>query len=195
MKESGKSLKQMVKALMHRVKAKQPQVAIHQRRVARISSDIAVEMGLSGETIKCVKTAALLHDIGKVIVPSDILNKPGPLSEDEFAFIQMHVQAGHGILNIFEFPEPVTTAVYQHHERMDGSGYPQGLRGEKIIVEARILAVADVVEAMISSRPYREYGSVTEALGEISSGRAVLYDPDAVDACLKIFSQDHCCPG
>jgi HD-GYP domain-containing protein (c-di-GMP phosphodiesterase class II) len=135
--------------------------------------------------------AGLIHDIGKINVPAEILSKPGPLTELEFGLIKMHPQTGHDILSgtIEEFPWPMAQIVLQHHERMDGSGYPQGLSGEEIILEARILAVADVVEAMSSYRPYRPALGINKALEEISQNRGVLYDPEVVDACLKLFTE------
>jgi HD-GYP domain-containing protein (c-di-GMP phosphodiesterase class II) len=134
--------------------------------------------------------AGLIHDIGKINVPAEILSKPGPLTELEYGLIKMHPQVGHDVLNeAIEFPWPLAQIVLQHHERIDGSGYPQGLLGEEIILEARILGVADVVEAMASHRPYRSARGVDEALEEISQNRGVLYDPEVVDACLKLFTE------
>jgi HD-GYP domain-containing protein (c-di-GMP phosphodiesterase class II) len=134
--------------------------------------------------------AGLIHDIGKINVPAEILSKPGTLNGLEFGLIKTHPQVGHDILNgTLEFPWPVAQIVLQHHERMDGSGYPQGLSGEEILLEARILGVADVVEAMASHRPYRPALSVSQALEEISQNRGILYDPEVVDACLKVFTE------
>jgi HD-GYP domain-containing protein (c-di-GMP phosphodiesterase class II) len=134
--------------------------------------------------------AGIIHDIGKILVPSEILSKPGKLSDAAFNMIKTHPQAGYDILKSIEFPFPVAKIVLQHHERMDGSGYPAGLSGDEILLEARILAVADVVEAMSSHRPYRPVLGINKALEEIKKNRNTLYDPDAVDACLRIFSRD-----
>jgi HD-GYP domain-containing protein (c-di-GMP phosphodiesterase class II) len=133
--------------------------------------------------------AGVIHDLGKITVPTDILNKPGRLTEHEFGIIRSHPKVGYDILKTIDFPWPVAQIVLQHHERMDGSGYPQGLSGEKIILEARILAVADVVEAMSSHRPYRPARGIDKALEEISQNKGVLYDPEVVDVCLKLFTQ------
>jgi putative nucleotidyltransferase with HDIG domain len=137
-----------------------------------------------------IHIAGLLHDVGKVAVPTEILSKPGKISQYEFSIIKNHPQVGYEILQKIDFPWPVTQAILQHHERMDGSGYPGGLRGEDIIIEARILGVADVVEAMSSHRPYRPALGLDSALGEIAKGRGTLYDPQVVDACLSILEKN-----
>jgi HD-GYP domain-containing protein (c-di-GMP phosphodiesterase class II) len=134
--------------------------------------------------------AGLIHDVGKISVPAEILNKPGGLNAIEYALIRNHSRIGHDILKAVEFPWPLAQIVLQHHERMDGSGYPQGLSGEEIILEARILGVADVVEAMSSHRPYRPAHSLEDALEEISQNRGVLYDAEVVDVCLELFTED-----
>ena len=131
--------------------------------------------------------AGELHDIGKIHVPAEILSKPGQISEAEYTIIKTHPQVGHDILKTIEFPWPVATIVLQHHERMDGSGYPFGLKGKDILLEARILAVADVIEAMATHRPYRPALSVEEALKEISRNKGKLYDPKVAAACIKVF--------
>ena len=134
-----------------------------------------------------VRVAALLHDVGKITVPSEILTKPGRLTPIEFDLIKTHSQAAYDVLHSIEFHWPAADVALQHHERLDGSGYPQGLAGKRIIPEARILAVADVVEAMASHRPYREALGVDLALEEITKNRGRLYDPDVVDACVALF--------
>ena len=146
-------------------------------------------MGLSGNSVELLRIAGLLHDIGKISIPGDILNKPGKLTPLEFEIVKNHPSLGYTILkNISYFPE-LAKIVLQHHERIDGSGYPQGLKGGEILLEARILAVADVVEAMTSHRPYRAAHPLEEALEEIRKNRGKLYDPDVVDICLKLFEE------
>jgi PAS domain S-box-containing protein len=185
-----KTLEGTIHVLVSAIERRDPYTAGHQRRVAQLACAIAKEMGLSAERIEGTRMAAVIHDIGKVNVPAEILSKPGSLNHIEFGLIKMHPQVGHDILDgAIDFPWPVAEMVLQHHERMDGSGYPQGLSGEEILLEARILAVADVVEAMSSHRPYRPALSIDEALDEISRNRDVLYDPEVVDACLKLFSE------
>jgi len=160
----------------------------HQRRMAKLARAIAVEMGLSEEHVHATQTAAEVHDIGKVCVPAEILSRPGKLSEVEFTIIKVHPRAGYDILKGIQFPGPVANIVLQHHERLDGSGYPSGLSGKDILLEARILGVADVVEAMASHRPYRPPRGLDLALEEISRGKGRLYDPRVVDACLHLFA-------
>ena len=184
-----RTLEGTVHALVAAIEMRDPYTAGHQRRVTQLACAIAKEMGLDGEQIEGIRMAGLIHDIGKINVPAEILSKPSPLTELEYGLIKMHPQIGHDVLKTIEFPWPVAQIVLQHHERMDGSGYPQGLSGEEIILEARILSVADVVEAMASHRPYRAPRGIDEALEEISRNRGVLYDPEVVDACLKLFSE------
>jgi HD-GYP domain-containing protein (c-di-GMP phosphodiesterase class II) len=147
-------------------------------------------MGLPEERVEGLRMAGLIHDIGKISVPAEILSKPAQLTELEYAMVKAHSQAGYDILNgTIDFPWPVAQIVFQHHERIDGSGYPRGLPGKEIILEARILGVADVVEAMASHRPYRSARGIDKALEEISQNRGVLYDPEVVDTCLKLFAE------
>lgn len=161
----------------------------HQKRVAELSSRIGERMGLDDDSIRLLRIAGLLHDIGKISVPGDILNKPGKLSPLEFEMVKTHPSLGYEILkNISYFPE-LAKIVLQHHERLDGSGYPQGLKDGEILLAARILAVADVVEAMTSHRPYRPAYNLEEALEEIKKNRYKLYDPDVVDACVELFKE------
>jgi len=133
--------------------------------------------------------AGLIHDLGIMNIPADILSKPGLLSDFEYSMTRMHVRAGHDVLREFDFPWPVAQIVLQHHERMDGSGYPQGLSGEEIVLEARILAVADVVTAMLSHRPYRPACGIDKTLEEIAQNRGILYDAEVTDDCLKLFAE------
>ena len=178
-----------VNALASTVEMKDHYTAGHQSRVTRLACAIAEEMGLSEEQIEGIRMAGLLHDIGKISIPAEILNKPGQLTELQFSIIKTHPQIGYDILKEIEFPWPVTQIVLQHHERLNGSGYPQGLSGEEIILEAKILAVADVVEAMVSHRPYRPALGIDKALDEISRNRGIRYYPEAADACIKLFTE------
>ena len=183
----GKALEGTVSALASVAEVKDPYTAGHQQRVTRLAVAIATEMGLPQEQIEGIHVAGTLHDVGKLYIPAEILSKPGKLNEVEFNLVKMHSQAGYDILKTVEFPWPVAQIVLQHHERLDGSGYPQGLRGEDILLEAKILAVADVVEAMASHRPYRPSLGMGQALDEISQKSGILYDPEVVDACFKLF--------
>jgi PAS domain S-box-containing protein/putative nucleotidyltransferase with HDIG domain len=178
-----------VNALASTVEMKDPYTAGHQRWVTRLACAIAKEMGLSDEEIEGICMAGLIHDIGKINIPAEILSKPGHLSEIQYNMVKIHPQIGCDILREIKFPWPVAEIVLQHHERMDGSGYPQGLSGEEIILEARILAVADAVEAMSSHRPYRVAHGIERALEEISQNSGTLYDPHVVDACLRLFEK------
>jgi len=178
-----------IQAMAVTVETRDAYTAGHQRRVADLARAMATEMGLPKERIEGLRMAAVIHDIGKITVPTDILNKPARLSENEFGIIKCHPKVGYGILKTIEFPWPIAQVIFQHHERMDGSGYPQGLSSEEITLEARILAVADVVEAMASHRPYRPALGTDKALEELSRRRGVLYDPEVVDICLKLFTE------
>lgn len=184
-----KTLGGTIQALAATVETRDPYTAGHQKRVADLSRAIAKEMGLSLDRVEGIRMAGTIHDIGKICVPAEILSKPGKISESEFNIIRTHSQAGYDILKDIEFPWPIAEMVLQHQERMDGSGYPNGLKGDQIIIGARILAVADVVEAMSSHRPYRASLGIDNALEEISKNKGVFYDPDVVDACLKIFRE------
>lgn len=166
-----------------------PYTAGHQKRVAGLAKFMAMKMGLSPERVDAVEMASLIHDVGKIKVPAEILSKPGPLDEVERLLVETHPQAGYNLLKDIDFPWPVAEIVLQHHERLDGGGYPQGLKGKEILQEARIIAVADVVEAMASGRPYRKALGIEAALKEIKSGRGTLYDEEAVDACLALFEE------
>lgn len=169
------------------IEKRDPYTANHQHRVAKIAVALAEEMGIGEDETKGLYMASTVHDIGKIYVPAEILNKPGVLSDIEFAMIRCHPGIGHEILQIIDFPWPIEQIVIQHHERLDGSGYPRGLSGEEILPAARILAVADVVEAMTSHRPYRQALGLDMALKEISQNAGILYDKDVVDVCIKLF--------
>jgi PAS domain S-box-containing protein len=166
-----------------------PYTAGHERRVGKIAAAIGTELGLEAQRIEGLRVAGYLHDIGKITIPTEILSKPGKLSAVEFKLIRGHAQAGYDVLKNVDFPWPVAEVALQHHERMDGSGYPGGLKGDAILLEAKILAVADVVEAMCSHRPYRVALGIEAALAEIERGRGTVYDPVVVDACLKLFRE------
>jgi HD-GYP domain-containing protein (c-di-GMP phosphodiesterase class II) len=157
-------------------------------RVAELADQIGRLLGWDDERVDDVRIAALLHDIGKVVVPSEILSKPGRLTDSEFALIKGHASAAGEILARIEWVGPITQTVVQHHERLDGSGYPFGLRGEAIIPEARVLAVADVFEAMVSHRPYRPALPPGAATDELRAGAGIRYDVQAVDACLRLIA-------
>ncbi len=184
-----RSMEDSIKAIAATVEARDPYTSGHQSRVGQLAVAISKEMGLPDETINGIGLAASVHDLGKISVPAEILSKPGGLTEVEFMLVKQHVQRGYDILKDIEFPWPLATNVWQHHERLDGSGYPQGLKGDQIMLGSRILAVADVVEAMASHRPYRPALGIEAALEEIELHRGTLYDQDVVDACIKLFHQ------
>lgn len=185
------TLLQTIEAVSATVDARDPYTAGHQRRVAALSSAIAHEMGLPEDTIRGLYLAASIHDLGKVHLPAEILSKPGALNPLEYELVKTHPQTGYDIIKDVDFPWPIAQIVLQHHERLDGSGYPQGLKGGDILPEAKILAVADVVEAMSSHRPYRPGLGLESALDEIAGRRGELYDPAAVDACIALFRERH----
>jgi len=184
-----RSLVQTIQAIAVTIEKRDPYTAGHQQRVAELATAIAGEMGLPEDQLEGLRLGALIHDIGKIYVPAEFLNRPGHLSNTEFEIIQSHPVMGHDIVKGIEFPWPVAEMVVQHHERLDGTGYPKGLKGDDILLEARILSVADVVEAMASHRPYRAALPLEEALNEIERFRGVRYDPVVVDACLKLFRE------
>lgn len=178
-----------IKAIALTCEKRDPYTAGHQHRVTQLATTIAEDIGLSPDIIEGLSLAATVHDIGKMHIPAEILSRPGRLSEAEFNMIKIHPQVGYDILKTVDFPWPIATAVLQHHERMDGSGYPLGLSGKDIIPEARVLAVADVVEAMSSHRPYRPALGIDKALEEISQNRSIRYDANIVDICLMLFRE------
>jgi PAS domain S-box-containing protein len=184
-----RSLAGTVQAISLAVETRDPYTAGHQRRAADLARMIAMEMGFSADRIDFVRISTSIHDIGKISVPAEILSKPTKLKEIELGMIKIHPQAAYDILKDIDFPWPVAKVILQHHERMDGSGYPEGLKGGAILLEARIVSVADVVEAIASHRPYRAALGVEAALEEISKNRSILYDPVVVDACLKLFHE------
>jgi putative nucleotidyltransferase with HDIG domain len=179
----------IIQVLEKTVEIRDPYTAGHQRRVSDLAQNIAREMGLTRDRIDGIKITGIIHDIGKIQIPAEILSKPRALTGIEFNLVKTHPQVGADILRAIDFPWPVAEIVLQHHERINGSGYPQGLYKKDILLEARIIGVADVVEAMASHRPYRPALGIDEALKEISNNRGILYDCDVVDACLKLFRE------
>ena len=184
-----KTMKGTIQAMASTVETRDPYTAGHQRRVASLARSIAKEMGLSKEKVEGVYMCGVIHDLGKISVPAEILAKPGRITETEFNLIKTHPKVGYEILKGIEFPWPIAEMVYQHHERMDGSGYPDSVSGDQIIEEARIIAVADVVEAMASHRPYRPALGIKVALEEIEKKKGTFFDRRAVDACLTLFNE------
>ncbi len=182
-----------IQAISMTVEKRDPYTSGHQQRVAILAKTIAEELELPESQIESIYMAAAIHDIGKISLPAEILVKPIPLSDIEVSLVQTHAQAGYDILKGIEFPWAIADIVLQHHERMNGSGYPRGLAGDDIVFEARIICVADVVETMASHRPYRPSIGMDKALEEIADNRGVLYDPRVVDACLKIFREKEFC--
>lgn len=168
---------------------KDPYTAGHQKRTTDLARAMATEMGLPPEQIEGIRMAGVIHDIGKISLPTEILSKPTKLSTIEFSLIKQHARQGYEILKEVESPWELAEMVYQHHERINGSGYPRGLKGDEILIEARILAVADVVESMASHRPYRAALGIDTALEEITKNRGILYDPAVVDVCLRLFRE------
>lgn len=183
-----KVLEGTVQAVALTIEMRDPYTAGHEKRVASLACAIADEMGLPGEQVEGIRIAALLHDVGKIRVPAEILTKPGQATEVELSILRTHAQAGYDILKTIEFPWPIARIVLQHHERMDGSGYPEGLKGEQILLEAKVLAVSDVVEAMASHRPYRPALGIDRTLEHVSQRQGTLYDPEVVDRCLTLFT-------
>ncbi|MDD5723028.1 MAG: HD domain-containing protein [Syntrophales bacterium] len=184
-----KTLAGTINAMSLTVEARDLYTAGHQRRVSCLARAVAEEMGLQSHVVYNICTAGIVHDIGKISMPAEILSKPTTLSDIEFAMIKTHPQSGYNILKEAELPCAIAQAVLQHHERIDGSGYPKGLRGNDILLEARILAVADVVEAITSHRPYRPAKGITVAINEIEKNKGILYDTEAANACIRLFRE------
>jgi PAS domain S-box-containing protein len=185
-----KTLLQTIEAIAATLEARDPYTAGHQRHVAALAQAIATEMGMSGTNISGLYLAGLIHDLGKISVPAEILNRPGELNQIEFELVKCHPQTGYDIIKDIPFPLPIAQMVLQHHERLDGSGYPQQLRGDQILLESKILAVADVVDAMTTYRPYRPGLGLEAALEEITEQRGVLYDESTVDICVALFREN-----
>jgi putative nucleotidyltransferase with HDIG domain/PAS domain S-box-containing protein len=181
--------KETVKGLASAAEKRDPYTAGHQRRVAALAVKISEQMQLDQNTINGIYLTALIHDIGKILIPAEILSKPGKLSHAESEYIKRHPKEGHDILKNIDFPWPVADIVLQHHEKMDGSSYPLGLKGDEILLEARIICVADVIEAMSSHRPYRPARGIETALAEIDKNKGILYDEEVVNACIYVFKE------
>jgi PAS domain S-box-containing protein/putative nucleotidyltransferase with HDIG domain len=189
LKKLQKSVESTIYSMARIVETRDLYTAGHQQRTAALATSLARELDLPDDNTLGLRMATLVHDIGKIYVPAELLSKPSALSPDEFAMIKNHPQIGYNILKDIEFPWPLADIILQHHERLNGSGYPNNLIGEKIMFEAKILAVADVVEAMSSHRPYRPAIKLETTLGEITSNKGILYDTDVVDSCLKLFKK------
>jgi len=187
--DRNRALEATVAALATAVEMRDPYTSGHQIRVTQLACAIARKLGLSKNKIEAIRIAATIHDIGKIHVPAEILGKPAKLTEAEFEIVQCHPQIGYDILKDIKFPWPVAQIVLQHHERLNGSGYPGGLDDDNILQEAQILAVADVTEAMLSHRPYRPAHSLNATLEELIKNKSKLYNSDAVEACIKLFKE------
>ncbi|HZK40068.1 MAG TPA: HD-GYP domain-containing protein [Atribacterota bacterium] len=186
-KELKRAMDATIETMSKIVEVKDPYTAGHQQKVSQLATAIAKELNLSQDKVEGIRIASLIHDIGKIGLPTEILSKPIKLSDIEFSLIKEHPQIGYNILQSIDFSYPVAQIILQHHERLNGLGYPNNLKGDKILPEAKIIGVADVVEAMSSHRPYRPALGIDKALEEISQNRGILYDPEVVDACLKLF--------
>lgn len=184
-----KAMEGTIQSMALTSETRDPYTAGHQNRVARLACAIAAEMGLPAQQIEGIRVSGTLHDIGKIFVPAEILSKPGKLRPNELNLLKDHAEVGYELLRNIEFPWPVAEIVYQHHERLDGSGYPRGLKGDDIRLEARIMCVADVVEAMASHRPYRAAFTIEKALLEILQKKGLIYDSRVVDACMCLFNE------
>jgi PAS domain S-box-containing protein/putative nucleotidyltransferase with HDIG domain len=188
-KRLQKTMEDSISAISLVTEARDAYTAGHQRRVTKLAIAIAKEMGFPKNRVEGIKIAALIHDVGKINLPAEILSKPGKLSEIEFGLIKNHSQKGYEILKTIDFPWPIAEIVLQHHEKINGSGYPGGLKGDEILSEAKIICVADVVEAMSSHRPYRPALGIDVALNEINKNKGIFYDIEVVDTCLKLFKE------
>lgn len=184
-----KTMNATIDTMSRIIEAKDPYTFRHQHRVCQLAVPLARELGLPEDRIEGIRIASLIHDIGKIGLPTEILSKPSKLTDIEFSLIKGHSQIGYDILKSIDFSYPISQIVLQHHERLNGSGYPNNLKGNKIILEARILGVADVAEAMSSFRPYRPALGIDKALEEITQNKGTLYDPEVVDACFKLFKE------
>jgi putative nucleotidyltransferase with HDIG domain len=184
------ALEQTIQVIAETVDQRDPYTAGHERRVADLCTQIARKLRLAPDRVHGLRLAASIHDLGKMGIPAEILTKPGKLTPIQYALVKEHAQLGYEILRGVKFPWPIADMVRQHHERLDGSGYPQGLKGDDMLLESKILAVADVVEAMAMLRPYRESLGIDMALGQIIAGRGTLYEASIVDACVGVFQDD-----
>jgi PAS domain S-box-containing protein/putative nucleotidyltransferase with HDIG domain len=184
-----KALEGTIHALASTIKKRDPYTFGHQQRVSNLACAIAREMGLQEQMVNGIRMVGFIHDLGKIYVPAEILNKPGQLTDVESTLIRSHATVGHDILKTVDFPWPIAQVIMQHHERINGSGYPLGLSGREILLEAKIIAVADSIEAIASHRPYRPALGLDRALKEVSDKKGILYEPEVVDMCLKLFNE------
>jgi len=187
--QTKRTFEQTVTALSQLVEVRDPYTSGHQKKVADIATAIAKDLGLKKDTVEAIRLAALIHDIGKIAIPASILSKPGKLTDIERDMIETHPKIGYEIVKEIDFPYPIAKIILQHHEKIDGSGYPNGLKGKGIMQEAKIIVVADVFEAMSSHRPYREANTLKESFNEILKNSGVLYDADVVDSCVRVLSK------
>ncbi|MBW2028444.1 MAG: HD domain-containing protein [Deltaproteobacteria bacterium] len=187
LKNVQRSMEGVIHAMALTIETRDPYTAGHQARVTRLAVSIGQELNLSPKEIEGIRMAGMIHDVGKIAVPAEILSKPGDLTDIEFSLIKTHPTVGYHILKDIDFPYPIAQIVLQHHERLDGSGYPKGASGDQILIQAKIIAVADVVEAMASHRPYRPSLGVDKALWEIGENRGVLYDPEVAELCIRLI--------
>lgn len=191
--ESNKRVQQLLIQTLNvagfAVEKRDPYTAGHQRRTAKLAEEIAKEMDLPEEKIKGIAFGAMVHDIGKIYVPAEILSRPGKITDLEREIIKTHPQAGYDLVKNIDYPWPIAQIILQHHERLNGSGYPNGLKGNEILLEAKVVGVADVVEAMMTHRPYRPAHNLKAALKEINKYKGILYDRDVVNACLRVFNK------
>jgi len=185
-----KALEQTITILVNIAEMKDPYTVGHQKRVSQLATAIAKKMNLPEEKVEFVRIASLIHDIGKVSVPSEILNKPSKLTDSEYALIKTHPAVSYKYIKDIDFPRKVADIILQHHEKMNGTGYPNGLRNREILLEAKIVSVADVVESMDHKRPYRPALGIDKALEEILKNKGKLYDPAVVETCIKLIKED-----
>jgi len=185
-----KALEQTIVILVNIAEMKDPYTVGHQKRVSQLATAIAKKMNLPEEKVEFVRIASLIHDIGKVSIPSEILNKPAKLTDSEFALIKNHPAVCYKYIKDVDFPHKVADIILQHHEKLNGTGYPSGLKSKEILLEARIVSVADVVESMDHKRPYRPALGIDKALEEISKNKGKLYDPAVVETCIKLIKED-----
>ena len=185
-----KTMENTIDIVSRLVEIRDPYTAFHQQKVSKLAILIAQKMGFSEDKIEVIRITSLVHDIGKINVPAEILSNPNGLTEIEFNLVKEHPKIGYDILKKIDFVWPVAEIVLQHHERIDGSGYPRGLKDNEILIESKIIGVADVVEAMSSHRPYRPALGIDKALEEISKNKGILYGPEVVDICIKIFKEE-----
>ncbi|MBM3709163.1 MAG: HD domain-containing protein [Actinobacteria bacterium] len=190
LKKVNKTFEQTISVLSHLVEVKDPYTAGHQKMVADIAAEIARDLNFSNERVKALKLASLIHDIGKISIPASILSKPGKITDIERAWIETHPITGYDIVKDIDFPYPIGEIILQHHERINGSGYPNHLKGNDIMLEAKIVAVADVIDAMSSHRPYRKAYDLKESMEEILKNKGILYDPAVVESCVKLFAEN-----